>query len=189
MAGYLRSSPFLSLTGHRLDCLKGLLPFTLLPFGTQSRPLTPTTPHCKSFTRCFSSTSLHSSFMTPDAGTTTTLTPPHTDPSSTSDCGKLKLVSGFHLLMIYFKPTSSPTSNLHPKHPPGKPNVPGQPTSLSLAAGVSPFVLSKKTTARLHHKTPLTKLPSNSFVPKYLPKNKPPYLPPLPKPNAPATNT
>ena len=127
--------------------------------------------------------------MTPDAGTTTTLTPPHTDPSSTSDCGKLKLVSGFHLLMIYFKPTSSSTSNPRPKHPPGKPNVPGQPTSLSLAAGVSPFVPSKKTTARLHHKTPLTKLPSNSFVLRFLPKSRPSQPPPLPRPNAPATNT
>ena len=110
LADYLRSLPYLSLTGHRLAYLKGLLPYTLLPFGTQSRPLTPTTHHCKRCMRCFSFTSLHSSCMTLDAKMTTIPTPLLTDLPSTSDYGKLKLAFGYHSSMIYSRPTSNSTN-------------------------------------------------------------------------------
>ena len=109
-AGYLKSLQYLSLTGHRSYYLRDLPPNTHLPFGTQSRPLTPTTHRCKRCLRCFSFTSLHSSCMTLDAKMTTIPTPLLTDLPSTSDYGKLKLDFGYHSSMIYFKPTLNSTN-------------------------------------------------------------------------------
>ena len=156
--------------------------------GTQYEPSKPTTYHSRSSMHSSCSTFPLSSSMMLGKNQVITPTGPLTGPLSTTEYDKLRLGFGCRLSMTSFRPTLNISSKQHPKHPPGKQDAQGLCTNLSLGAGAWPSEPYRKTAVPLHHKTPLTKFPANSFAHQSQLKSRTSSSLPQPRPDAHATN-